>query len=172
MMDNIRKYVSRLLWFYISALDSDIDDSRAGNDTEAIAIAGGVVALAITGLGASQHFLQGPDVLVVGPIVVLLILAWLAMTFIASTRDRLPLHLNLVSFWILITCLIVVIVRVARPPPDYGATERFLASFFILMFLVPIHVMRCKIRRYRKLLYVVLILGGHGFGIGYFAAKP
>ena len=170
MIDGFRKYIGNLLFLYVSALDLKVDEGRGGNDTESIVAASGVVALTATGLGASHHFLHGPDVLVVVPAVILLILVWLAMTFIASNRERLSLHLNLVSFWILITCLIAVIVRVVRPPPDYGATERFLATFFLLAVLVPTHVLRCKIQLYRKLLYVVFILGGHGIWIGYLAA--
>ena len=173
MIDKIRKYVSRRLFLYISALDLDFDDGIAGNYTESIAMTASVVVLAIIGLWALQPFLQGPDVSVVAFVVIFLVCAWVAMTFIVSTRDRIPLHLNLVSFWILITCLIVVIVRAVLPPPEHGAAERFLYAFFILAILVPIHVWRCKIRRYyRKLLYVVLILGGHGVGIGIFAAQP
>ena len=170
MIDGIRKYVGHLLALYVSALDLNVDESRGGNDTESIVAASSVVALAVIGLGASHRFLHGPDVLVVVPAIILLILVWLAMTFIVSTRERLSLHLNLVSFWILITCLIAVIVRAVRPPPDYGATERFLTTLFLLVVLVPTHVLRCKIRLHRKLLYVVFILGGHGFGIGYLAA--
>lgn len=172
MIDSVRKYVGHLLSLYISALDLDINENRGRSDTESITAASGVVALTVVGLGASQHFLHGPNVLVVGPAIVLLILVWLAMTFIVSTRERLSLHLNLVSFWILITCLIAVIVRTMRPPPEYGATERFLTSFFLLTVLVPIHVFRCKIRLYRKLLYVLFILGGHATWIGYLAAAP
>lgn len=167
------RYFSQVLALYISALKLDIDDSVKGDEKEkqSITMAGCVVALTIAGLGAYQHFLQGPDVLMVASVVVLLILSWIAMTFIASTKDRIPLHLNLVSFWILITCLIVVIVRFVRPPPVYGATERFLVSLFLLVILVPVHVLRCKIEGYRKLLYTVFILIGHGV-IGFVAAKP
>jgi len=170
MIDSISKYLNRLFFLYVSTLDLNVDESRRGNDAESIVAASGVVALVVVGLGASQYFLHGPDVLVVVPAIILLILVWLTMTVIASNRERLSLHLNLVSFWILITCLIAVIVRVVRPPPDYGATERFLAILFILAVLVPTHVLRCKIQLYRKLLYVVFILGGHGMGIGYLAA--
>ena len=170
-IDSIRRYTGRLLSIYVSTLDLDIDGGRAGSDAESIAAAGSAIALAIVGLGASRYFLNGPDVSAVGPAIVVLVLIWLAMTFIASTRDRISLHLNLVSFWILITCLTVVVVRTVRPPPDYGATERFLASLFVLGALVPIHIARCKIHRYRKLLYVALILGGHGV-IAYLAAQP
>lgn len=170
MIGSIGKYFSNLLFLFVSVLDLKVDESRRGNDRESILAASGVVALTFVGLGASHYFLHGPDVLVVVPAVILLMLVWLAMTFIASTRKRLSLHLNLVSFWILITCLIVVIVRVVRPPPDYGATERFLATLIILLVLVPIHVLRGNIHLYRKLIYVLFILLGHGIWIGYLAA--
>ena len=168
MIDSIRKYF-RFFSLIVSILDFKVDEG-GGNDTKSILAASSVVALTAIGFGASHYFLHGPDVLVVVPAVILLILVWLAMTFIASTRKRLSLHLNLVSFWILITCLIAVIVRVVRPPPDYGATERFLATLFILVILVPIHVLRSEINLCRKLIYVVFILLGHGIWIGYLAA--
>ena len=171
MVGGVGEYFRRVLSLYVSALNVDFDDNVADNVAESITVASSVVALALTGLWASRYFIQWqlPDVLPIAAAAILLILVWVAMTSVVSTKKRIPLHLNLASFWVLVTCLIIVIVR-ATLPGEYGTTGRFFMSLGLLVVLVPIHVLRWKMERRRKLLYVGLILAGHGLVLCWVAA--
>ena len=170
MITKVREYVSRLLQAYVSTLSLVIDDERQLDVEQSLAASTIAVTIVILEFSFFWQLLDFRiDVKYVAGVAVLVVLCWLVGTYIFSNSNMVPLHLNLVSFWMAVTVLFIALAWTIFPK-DYDSTMRLISIAVLLFIGIPAHVFRCNLSLYRKFLYAPL-LWASCISIGYFASN-
>ena len=167
---DIREYVRGLLRAYVSTLGLVIDEKRELDVEQSLAASVIAMTIVLLEFGFFWQLLDFRiDVKYVAGVSVLVVLCWLVGTYIFSNSSMVPLHLNLVSFWMAVTVLFIALAWTIFPE-DYHSTMRLMSIAGLLFCTIPTHVFRCNLSLRRKLLYAPL-LWVSCTSIGFFASN-
>ena len=160
-----REFVQQFLLRYASVLSLSIEDNANVKVSHAMGAAATAVVLVSTASGLVHNL--APITIPVRNITVtslLIVLCWLVFTFVFTRESQrktlIPLHMHLVSFWLVVSAFFAVLVC-SFISPLYGNERLFLAGL-LLLICIPVHISKCKIAFKRKLIYIPALLLSNG----------
>ena len=157
--NNIRTRTKKLIQTYLHLLTLPFDEQDLDIN---YSITAAVTAICLAGSeGGILWTLKNIPIYTITWISLLIILTWMVLTaiFVAQKKKLvyISLHLNLASFWLVVTILFLAI-SFAVFPEDQDITPRRALIISGLLICVPIHLWRCGFGLLRKILYVIALL--------------